>query len=170
MSKPSQIGSLQVHQDLPHEKREWRIERAGWIAGALVLLAALAGLLGPGPLSSTAAGLPGSDLWVQYNRFARYQAPEILRVHLGPGALRAQQVRLSLSRDYVKNIELTHIDPEPERVDAGPEALIYTFNISQRQAPVMLSFHFQPNHFGTLPATLAVDDGPRVAFSQFVYP
>ena len=49
------VGDLQIHQDLCQERREWKIQRVGWLLMALMLVAALAGLLGPGPLSSTIA-------------------------------------------------------------------------------------------------------------------
>jgi hypothetical protein len=170
MPDPDRVGDLEIHQDLPHERLEWRIERIGWVAMALVLLAALGGLLGPGPLSSATAGDTGSPLRVEYNRFARSQAPAILRVHLGPGAAHDGKARLWLSREYVENIELHHIDPEPESVEAAHDRLIYTFNLPDPSRPTAVTFHLEANAFGRMPVSVGLDSGPQLHLRQFVYP
>ena len=73
MAEPTCVGNLDVHQDLPHERLEWTFEPIGWVVIALVLLAALAGLLGRGPLSRATVGHDGAALRVEYNCLARYQ-------------------------------------------------------------------------------------------------
>ena len=49
------LGDLEVGQDLDFQRREWAVQRVGWGAMALVILAALLGLFGSsGPLSRAA--------------------------------------------------------------------------------------------------------------------
>jgi hypothetical protein len=170
MPKPKSVGELEFHQDLPHERLEWRIERIGWVTMALLLLAALIGLLGPGPLSSATAGGRDSALWVEYNRFERYQAPAMLRVHLGPGAARDGKARLWLSRKYVENIELRHIDPEPESVEVAHDRLIYTFSAPDPTRPTAVTYHLEANKFWRMPVSVGLDGGPQLNFTQFFYP
>lgn len=45
------VGDLEIEEDLDHQRRCWKLERASWAVMALVLLAAMAGLFGSGPLS-----------------------------------------------------------------------------------------------------------------------
>jgi len=170
MSEPKRVGDLEISQDLAHERREWMIERVGWAAMALLLSAALVGLLGPGPLSGATAGDGGSTLWVEYNRFERYQAPAMLRVHLGPGAARDGKVRLWLSRRYVENVELRHVDPEPDRVEVMHDRLIYTFNVPDPHRPTAVTYHLEANAFWSMPVGIGLEGGEHVAFTQFVYP
>jgi hypothetical protein len=170
MANQQRVGDLEIDQDLPHERLEWSIERGGWLVMALVLLAALVGLLGPGPLSGATAGEQGSALWVAYNRFERYQAPAMVRVHLGPGAARAGTARLWLSRHYVENIELHHIDPEPESVEVGPDRLTYTFRVPDPTRPTAVTYHLEGNKYGPMPLRVGLDAGPQLSFSQFFYP
>jgi hypothetical protein len=165
----STISSLQINHDLKHEELEWKIERVGWILMALTLLAAMAGLLGTGALSRAKAG-QDDLLSVEYSRFARYQAPDSLRVRVNPGVSRNGKVRLWLDSEYIQNIELKHIDPEPERVEAGPERFTYTFNFSGDGQATTLIFHFEPNNFGRMSAAIGLGDGPPLAFTQFIYP
>ena len=168
MPAPPRIGDLEVHQDLQHERREWRIERAAWIAMLLLALAALAGLLGPGPLSRDVAGVQGSALWVEHNQRARRQAPEVLRVHAGPDAVRDARLRLSISSGFIARIELRRIEPEPLAVEVAVDRLIYTFAVAE--APVTVLFHYEPKDLGRARVSLSVDPGTRLDFEQFVFP
>ena len=170
MPKPTRVGDLEIHQELSHERREWMIERIGWVAMALLLLTALIGLLGPGPLSSTTAGDRSSAIWAEYNRFDRYQAPILLRVHLGPGAAVGGKSRLWLNRGFIENVELRHIDPEPESVEAGPDRFVYTFNLPYTDRATAVTYHLEANRFWRMPIRIGLDGGPELQFSQFIYP
>ncbi|HYD01305.1 MAG TPA: hypothetical protein VEB22_08770 [Phycisphaerales bacterium] len=165
MAESTHVGDLQIHQDLSQERMEWKIERVAWVVALLILLAALAGLLGPGPLSRAEAG--EGPLRVEYNRLARYQAPEMLRIHIGPGASRGGKSRIWLSRAFIEGIELKHIDPRPSSVEAAPDRFTYTFDAADGGVMV---FHFEPNTFGRAEVTVGAEGGPPVAFSQFFYP
>ena len=170
MAELKRVSELEIHQDLGHERLEWRIERIGWVTMALLLLAALIGLLGAGPLSSATAGDKDSALRVEYNRFERYRAPAMLRVHLGSGAVRNGKVRLWLSRNYVENIELRHIDPEPESVEVTHDRLIYTFRVPDASRPTAVTYHLEANKFWRRPVSVGLDSGPQLSFNQFFYP
>lgn len=164
------IGDLEVGQDLQFQEREWKVEIVAWVIVALILIAALLGLLGPGPLSSQIAGQPDSGLWVEYNRFARYQAPEALKVHVRPAGDSDSQVRFSLNRDFVDKVDLKDIEPEPERVEAWPDRFVYIFNLPQSGQATSLIFHFEANEFGPMPVYLGLEGGPELTFNQFYFP
>jgi len=165
MAESTHVGDLQVHQDLSQERMEWKIQRVAWAVALLILLAALAGLLGPGPLSHAEAG--DAPLRVEYNRLVRYQAPEVLRIHLGPGAARGGKSRIWLSRAFIEQVELKHVDPEPSSVEAGADRFTYTFDAANGGVVV---FHFEPNTFGRTESAVGADGAQPVAVGQFVYP
>jgi hypothetical protein len=169
MNQPKRVGDLEVHADVSHQEVEWRAERVGWIVMALLMVAALAGLLGPGPFSSTAAGEEGS-LRVEYDRFARYQAPEKLRAYLGPGMARDGKARMWLNRDFVEGVELIHIDPKPETVETAADRIIYTFVVADPNDVARMTWHFEGNRFGSIPVRIGLEDGPQLHFTQFFYP
>lgn len=91
--------------DMPEGEGVSRAEdwfhRAGWTLLALILLAALAGLLGPGPLSSRTA-CAGPAFCVEYERFIRNHAPAELRIRLTHGG--GGPIRLVLGRQFLKAI------------------------------------------------------------------
>ena len=60
--------------------REWWAERIGWVAISIILIAALLGAFGPGPLSHREAASDDGRLRVDYYRVQRYAAPAELRI------------------------------------------------------------------------------------------
>lgn len=170
MSDIKRVGDLEIGQDLRHHALEMKIERGGWIVMALILVAALVGLLGPGPLSSATAGEKGSPLAVEYNRFERYQSPNQMRVHIGAGASRDGKARLWVNREFIENIQLRNIDPEPESIEATADRFVYLFNLPDANSPSAVSFHFEPNKFWQMPVRVGLEGGAEVSFSQFYYP
>ena len=84
MSKPARIGDLDIAQDIRSLNRAWKVQRAGWIVIALLLLAALAGLFGSGPVGD--AREEAAALRVDYVRDAvdvDAVSPPPLRVERG---------------------------------------------------------------------------------------
>jgi hypothetical protein len=158
---------LQVSEDLRFQHRDWIVQRIGWTALALILLAGLAGLLGPGPLSNAEVGNNGS-LKVQYERFVRHGSKTELRVYAAPSAFDAGEARLAISRDYLSSFDLEQVTPSPVRVDASGDALIFVFQ-GQPSAVTELSFELQPDELGTHPASVALN-GQSVSIQQFTYP
>jgi hypothetical protein len=154
--------------DLAHERKVWKVEHWGWGVFALILLAALLGIFGEGLLARAKAGRPNSALRIEYDRFVRYQAPTMLKVHVAAGnnALPA----LWVARNYLDRVEVERISPEPERVKAGNNSLIYIFNIAQTNEEATISFQVKPTGYGKMPVSLGLVDGPQMDFTQFIYP
>jgi hypothetical protein len=133
----------------------------------VLLLAALAGLLGTGPLSDAREGGPASALWVEYNRFERYQAPTKMVVHLRP---MASEARLWINYGFLRRVDLTHIDPEPERVEAGSDRYIFPFTLVRTPEDIIVTFYFKANEFGMMYPEVGLENGPSLRFWQLVYP
>lgn len=170
MASVQRIGDLEIGQDIIFQRREWSAQRIGWALMALLILAGLAGLFGAGPLSQATAGSEGGPLWIEYDRFERRQAPAMLRVHLGPGAASNGQAQVWLSRNYVEAIEIEQIIPQPERVEAGPERMIYVFNVGDTSQPTAITFYLKPQAIGAIQAQAGLADEQPLNFSHFVYP
>jgi hypothetical protein len=59
---PAPSSQFQIDEDLNFQRREWKIQRAGWVTMALVIIAALLGVFGAGPLSSATIETEGVAL------------------------------------------------------------------------------------------------------------
>jgi hypothetical protein len=162
--------SLEIDEDPAFAERSGMVQRVGWIAVAAVLVGALAGLLGPGPLGRHVVSLPGL-LRVEYERFARYEATQALTVRLEAGATRTPEVRLWLDRPYVEGTRLENIIPTPVRVEAATDHLVYVFRLSQPGDPVTITFRMQSEQIGSTMGRIGLvgAEGGAV-FRQFVYP
>src|SRR6185312_17388207 len=72
-----------IREDMGFQRTSWVVERAGWIALTLLLLAALAGLFGHGWLSKDSIG--DGIMRVDYDRFQRITKVTAYRLNLKGG-------------------------------------------------------------------------------------
>jgi hypothetical protein len=151
---------MEVNADIEFQRRAWIVQRIGWLVIAAVIVAALLGLFGGGPLSR--AAVEGDGLRVAYERFARLQQSTRLQLALpktAPG-------EVALNRGYLELFRIEQITPEPREVEANGEWLVYRFGGSGTST---VTFHLMPEKFGSV-AGAARADGNPLAFHQFIYP
>lgn len=156
-------------EDMPHERVVWKIQRWGWVMLTLILLAALAGLFGHGPLGKAEAGQRNSAVWAEYDRLGRYQAPAVLKVHLNTTA-NTSLPAIWFTREFLERMEVEAIHPTPERAQASGDRVIYIFSLARTNEPTVIAFHVKPSEFGKTPVSLGLVGGPELRFSQFIYP
>jgi hypothetical protein len=170
MANIQRIGDLDIGQDIVFQRREWSAQRIGWALMALLSLAALAGLLGPGPLSRAIAGDEGGSLWLEYSRFERLQDPTSLKLNIGPLRSADGTARVWVSRDYLQKVQVEQVTPPPESVEAGPDRLTYVFRVAPADQPTAIVFHINHQTVGKLTSQIGLESGPELSFGQFVYP
>ncbi|MEA2510189.1 MAG: hypothetical protein QOG21_2271 [Actinomycetota bacterium] len=161
---------LQIGQDLDFQRKEWRVQRIVWLFVVAILVAAVIGLIGPGPLSSTSAGPAGFR--VHYLRFARWQAPQSLVVSVG--SQRSGTLQLSFNRSFLDSMAVQQVTPQPAGVKVSATGFLFTFDATSGTVPADITFDLQPNSMGTLHGTISLSaSGGRtssVDISQLVYP
>jgi hypothetical protein len=168
MGKVPRVGSLEIEQDLDYQRWEWLFERVAWVALAVVVLAALLGLLGGGgPFSSVTLAAPEDSLTLRHERFLHNHTTTALTVAAIPG--RDGELRLWFDRDYLDAFELRTVTPQAGRVEAGRDRVTFCFR-SQDDGPLTVHFHLEPRRVGRVAGRLGVDGGESLLFSQFVYP
>jgi hypothetical protein len=171
MADENKREGFEIDEDMAFQRKQWVAERIGWACMALVLLAALAGLLGPGPLSKAVAGNPGGPISVHYDRFPRHSAMGKIKVILGPGAAKKSEARVWVSRTLLDAHRIHEVVPEPERVEAGgDDRYTYVFHVDDAAPETTLIFQLEPESFGRCDGRIGLDGGPEVALRQFVYP
>lgn len=165
------VDGLQIAEDLLFQRRAWAAQRVGWGVMALLLLAAVLGLLGSGPLSKATADVPGV-MRIEYQRFAQYQTPGKLTVHLEPGAVNGASVSLGIDRQFLDRAGLESVVPPPRRVHHAEGRLIYEFDVAAPGRPLTLVLHLEPQQAGVITGRVTLENASAAAavFRQVVYP
>jgi hypothetical protein len=160
---------IEIDEDLPFQKKLWRIERAGWVTMALLLGASMLGLCGSGPLGRAELGDAGGGLRVHYERLTRHQTSTRLLVRVR--RTRGQAVvRIALDRAFLDGVELERVLPEPERVQASGEQVVFVFG-NDVQAPQMTaSFYLRPIDIGARTTRVDAPGVASVPLTQWVFP
>jgi hypothetical protein len=156
---------LELDHDPGFQKWEWRLQRVGWVLLLAIVVIALTGALGDGPLAHKQARSADGSLDVSYERVARKRARETITVACG---VRDDSVRLWISRDAARMLDLKRIEPEPSSVEGDHERLIYSF--SGLRDRLLVTFHCEPGEAGRARGAIGIVDGATVAFDQFILP
>lgn len=167
MEKIDSASTIQLAEHIPFQERLWHVQRIGWVVFALIILAALLGLFGQGPLSSATA--ESGRLQVDYERFARFESPTTFDLRVAPAAS-DMTVEVWLSQGYLQQIEVVSISPPPSEVRADNDRLIYVFALHQVGVIAQVTFHVTPLRTGLLLAQAGLTNEQPVQFSQFIYP
>lgn len=153
-----------LESDLKFHRREWHIQRIGWVLVALFLALALGGLFGNGPLSRGHAD--GAAGRIDYERFVRYGLSTDLVVTPTGSARGVNRVEIDAS--YLQAFRIERITPEPAAVRISGGKLVYEFASAAPDASI--SFHIRPQRLWRHTAAVSIDGGAPLGISQLTYP
>lgn len=170
MDQSDQTISLDSDESRRITDREWIAERVGWFVIAAILVAAILGLLGPGPLSHQQAVSDDGKLIVEYDSVQRYGAPAELRIRFKREFADQKGIRLSISREFTDFTKVESITPEPESSEMGEKAIIYSFRAQTIPADTTIVWRYQHDTFGRLHYKIGLEKGSTVEVSNFVLP
>ena len=170
MTERQRVGDLEIYQDLGFQEREWKVQRVAWAIMLLVVLLALIGLFGTGPVSSGEADAGDGAVAAGYERFIRHDGRTTLTLEVDGSLAQNGEVQLWVSRDYIEAVQIQQITPNPSETVAAGERLIYTFPIDDPSSTLTVAFSLRPQDMWRLNGEAGVPDGPIVTWSQFSYP
>ncbi len=161
-------GRLEVFDRSQQNEIEWHVQRVAVVLLTLLLVAIALGLFGRGgPLSTVRTGDGAAGLAVEYDRFMRYHSPDQLRVLVKAKA--QGQLRLVLAGEYVRQLQIERITPQPEQELAVGGNVVFVFTVPPGET-LDATLYFSPNIYGPLAGWIAVEGGVRQPLSHFVYP
>jgi len=168
MAKNDWGNSLQIGEDLEFQRVSWIAHRVGWFVMLLLVIGALAGLFGRGPLSN--AHVANQSLAVTYDRFLRLQAPSEVVVSIFNMESLSKPLELFVSREYLKRFQMEKVIPEPSSVEFAGEYLIYKFNFGKDVKSNEVTFQLKPSRFGLVSGKFRGRAEDSLTIEQFVYP
>lgn len=157
-------GGLEISQDLAFQRRQFRVQHAATVLFVLIVLAALLGLTGMGPLSDAQTSSGAGDLSVSHDRFLRLGTPTELEIRL---AGVQQTTEVALDAAYLEGFDIDEISPQPDGQSAEPDRVVLTF---EERGPSTLTITLTPREIGTQRTELSVTRSGTVYLRQFVYP
>lgn len=150
-------------------RREWMAERIGWVVIAVLLTAALLGLLGPGPLSERTQACADGRLSVEYYAIERSEKPATLRILVKP-ARSEEYVRLGLSHTFTEEVSFENIVPEPEWMEMEDTRVVYVFRVADVSDSGLITCRYRYDEFGWMGYQVGLVDGSEIDVEQFVCP
>lgn len=146
-------------------RREWLVQRIGWIALATLLIAACAGLLGNGPLAHDEIAIEQGVF--KFDRLARRDGPTewIVRAH---GSSDAADFKLVLSSSLLQRIKIQSITPAPQEQLATAKGVLFMFHSLAPEARIV--FHLEPQFVGWTKGEFQLNDSRPAPMKFFVYP
>jgi hypothetical protein len=151
-------------------RREWWAERVGWLVIAAIWIAALLGLLGPGPLTSRERESSDGRLKVEYYAVPRYSAPAELRIAFEPLGSAEEFIELAISQSILDEIKLESITPAPVESRLGQQRVIHRFRTIDLGDRGHVVYRFEHESFGPLSGSITLLPESEIQLSQFVCP
>lgn len=170
MSKPTHtIEDLKGPEVERSLQIDWTIQRAGWLLMVGVIVAALLGYLGRGPLTHQHARATDQSLSVEYYSIERYESPTELRIRIDQPPAEGEPLRLRVSKAFCDVTTVEQISPPPLRSTLVGDDVVYDFAVGKPEE-LMVVYRFKHDDTGSLVYTLAVGDGEPVTVQQYILP
>jgi hypothetical protein len=152
-------------------RREYLAERIGWGFTAAILLAAMLGWFGAGPLSERTQSSQDGRLSVAYSAITRYESPAEIVIRCA--GQRGSPLQIALSRTFTDNIAVESLTPGPETVASEGPLLVYNLRVSESPNTATLLIHYRHTSYGWVRYTVRrcdPENSPSVEITQFVFP
>lgn len=163
----SRGAKLELETDDAFQRTEWRVQRVGWLVWGALVVAALAGVLGPGWLSAAHQTSAEGDLSVNYDRFLHYHHPSRIELHV-KSAQGDGPWEIHIDRSLAERFAVRSIEPAPEHATATPDGIVYTFLREGDEGRITLEVEYE--RFGSAQGSIRLAEGGAVELRQFVYP
>ncbi len=164
------VGDLDIEQDLDFERRETTAQHAGRALMAVLILAALLGFFGAGPLSLTTIQTPSEEMSVTYERFGRRGATTNLTLQIDSDVAANGKVDVWVASDYLGKMRVNGITPTPDQVASADDGAIYTFLVERPDAPLTVNFNFTIEAMGAESGRVGLWQGEIVDLDHFFTP
>jgi hypothetical protein len=153
---------------------QWIVQRVLWGLAALVLVAALLGFFGGGPLSGAEEKVEGDGYTYElsYNRWNRQKNPQELDLRVSGSNLAGESLQVTLPRSFLDDVSLDNVTPDPDSTSLRGEGSVYIWQLEEGEE-FAVTFDYSADDWRTLKGDVlvAVGDSQEVlSFSQFLFP
>ncbi|MGS7251020.1 hypothetical protein HG549_11315 [Pseudomonas sp. SK] len=156
-----------VEEDMRMQQRVWRFERVGWYMLVVIVLLALAGLFGNGPLSDAQVASDDGRVRVDYQRLSRSGTTDNLRITVRgtPG----EPVQVVLGGSLLREASIETMQPQPQLSRSHGQSLLLQLGTSH-DGMATLYLTLRSEHVGRLEGVVRAGQDSTVQFATFLYP
>jgi len=155
----------EMREALPFQRREWVAQRVAWIFTGLILVAAMVGVFGRGPLAHRIGA--NAALEFEYDWLTRVHSQSTWK--LTPRAAPVDgRYRVALDANWAQFFHIQDIHPAPESTRLASGSWEYEFAADGKDVPII--FHIEPRRSGHIEGSIQLNDEPPLAVSSFIYP
>ncbi len=165
----SPIDELCTPEAIRHHWRVVRVERWGWAVLLLLVVGALLGLLGPGPLSTSRAVGPDGTVQVAYERFLRSGTPTAVVVTVDVRDPE-EPVRLLLDSDHLDGFTIEEVRPAPVEAVGRQDAVEFVFAAPGTTGRFTATFALRVDAFGRRSGVVEHAGGDAVSLTHWIFP
>ncbi len=165
----SELEGLETADDLSHQELSWKLQSVGQALCLLLVLGAIAGLLGGGPLSAGSVQSADGLARVEYPRIVRAHTPFSLKIAFSSEAAVNGQLRLTIPNTALEWFHVSEISPEPTETRLAGSHLQLTFLADAAPANT-IRIYGEAEKAGKRSIHLIAGDGGEVTLTQFIFP
>jgi hypothetical protein len=160
--------ALDLDDDLKFHRMNWKVQHIGWGVIALIIIAALCGATGSGPLGDATAGSHGFR--IEYGRIMRRSAPSEVVVTIERQLLRNSTAHVWITQRVMDGCKPKTIMPTPRRVTARREATEFELEVTPNTDSSIVRFVCEPDRVGTYDGVIGIRGGPSIPVRAYVLP
>lgn len=173
----AQKSSNTEEEDLKFQKKEWVFQRVVWMIMLVIVVLAVIGVFGNGPIAKAEAGNPQDLLHIKYDRIVRERAQtgSLVTINLNRSAILRQTgdtlIHLWISQDWVHSMGLTSTTPYPARTSLNDSAIVFSFVAPYDSKSIKILFNWKPVEVGLQHGYIGLLLHPNIyELSTFVLP
>lgn len=151
---------------MPFQRREWVVQRIGWVLIGLVLLAGMLGLFGRGPLAHRTSANPA--LRVEYEWLTRRDSQTSWKLTpLAPPV--DGRYRVALDANWAQHFHIHAIQPQPVSARLAGGRWMYVFD-ARDVLGLPIVFRVEADTMGPIRGSIVLNDAQPLPIAQFIYP
>lgn len=159
-SVPKVDDEIAVGEDIEFQRKWWRFERYVWMFFTALIVLALAGVLGRGPVAKAHMQSPDNAIRVAYDRIQRTGTPSVLRIEVDRPAIQNGAIHLYVSESITRELGAQRVVPQPQSTVTGDGGYTYTFPASA--PPAVIELALEPSGPGRFPFKVSVPGGDEL--------
>jgi hypothetical protein len=151
----------------PFQRKMWRAQRIAWRVMMALVVAALFGAFGDGPLTDATARSATGHTTVRWYRVVRAQAP--FDLELRSTRARTDRIGVAVSPSLARHFDAVRLVPDAEAEIAAGDAMLWGVAVVPG-GPVRVRITAEVRTIGFLRGTVRLGDDDPVAVSLLVLP